>query len=196
MSATAMKLEPPRYRPHAAVQNSVAGMLIFIVTEIMFFAGLISAFLVVKSGAVWPPPGQPRLPIETTAFNTLVLFASGIALGKAERTLAGARDLERTQGLLSLAMSLGAFFVVFQGYEWVRLIGFGLTMTSSPYGAFFYLIVGAHALHAVAALLALGYCHLQLARHELTRTVFSATQIFWYFVVMLWPVLYVLVYLT
>jgi heme/copper-type cytochrome/quinol oxidase subunit 3 len=85
---------------------------------------------------------------------------------------------------------------MFQGYEWVRLIGFGLTMTSSTYGAFFYLIVGAHALHAIAALLALGYCNLRLARHDLTRTVFSATQIFWYFVVMLWPVLYVLVYLT
>jgi cytochrome c oxidase subunit 3 len=58
------------------------------------------------------------------------------------------------------------------------------------------LIVGAHALHAAAALLALAYCHLQLARHDLTRTMFLAAQVFWYFVVMLWPVLYVLVYLT
>ena len=44
------------------------------------------------------------------------------------------------------------FFVVFQGFEWVRLIGEGLTMTSGTLGAFFYLIVGMHALHAFAAI--------------------------------------------
>jgi heme/copper-type cytochrome/quinol oxidase subunit 3 len=58
------------------------------------------------------------------------------------------------------------------------------------------LIVGTHALHAVAALLALGYCGLQLASGELTRATFSTVQIFWYFVVALWPLLYGLVYLT
>ena len=40
---------------------------------------MISAFLIVKGGsAVWPPPGQPRLPIEATAFNTAVLLASAL----------------------------------------------------------------------------------------------------------------------
>ncbi len=70
----------------------------------------------------------------------------------------------------------------------------GLTVQSSTYGAFFYLIVGAHALHAVAALFALGYCYLRFSKHELPHTTFSATQLFWYFVVLLWPILYVLVY--
>jgi heme/copper-type cytochrome/quinol oxidase subunit 3 len=178
------------------VQNSVAAMLIFIGTEIMFFSGLISAFIVVKSGAAWPPPGQPRLPIEATAFNTVMLLLSGLALRKTDRAFAEFRDAERAQRLLLLTMGLGLLFVTLQGYEWVRLLRFGLTMTSSPYGAFFYLIVGTHALHAVAALLALGYCGLQLASGELTRATFSTVQIFWYFVVALWPLLYGLVYLT
>lgn len=196
MNVTAMRLMRSTYhRPTAVVQDGIVAILIFVATEIMFFAGLISAFLVVKSGAAWPPPDQPRLPVEATAFNTLVLFISGGMLWRANRAFAELRDAEPTKKLLSLAMGLGAVFVVFQGYEWTRLIEFGLTMQSSTYGAFFYLIVGAHALHAVAALIALGYCHLQLAQDELTRATFSTTQIFWYFVVLLWPVLYTLVYL-
>ena len=42
------------------------GMLVFIFTEAMFFAGLISAHTIVKSqvaGQLWPPYGQPRLPV-------------------------------------------------------------------------------------------------------------------------------------
>ena len=49
-------------------------------------------------------------------------------------------------------MLLGAFFVLFQGVEWVALLREGLTLTSSTHGAFFYLIIGTHALHAVVAL--------------------------------------------
>lgn len=195
MNTTTMRMARPTYRPTAVVQDGIVAILIFIATEIMFFAGLISAFLVVKSGVAWPPPDQPRLPIEATACNSLVLFASGVALWWANRAFAELRDAVNAQKLLALAMGLGGFFVVFQGYEWARLLEFGLTMRSSTYGAFFYLIVGAHALHALAALAALGYCYAQLAQGALTRTTFSTTQIFWYFVVLLWPVLYTLVYL-
>jgi heme/copper-type cytochrome/quinol oxidase subunit 3 len=182
-------------RQQSVTPDSVVGVLIFIVTEIMFFAGLISAFIVVKAGNVWPPLDQPRLPVEATAVNTLVLLASGAAMFFANRVFTEGHEVERTKQWLGVAVGLGAFFVVFQGYEWVRLIAFGLTMRSSTYGAFFYLIVGAHALHVAAALMVLGYCHLQLVRGELTPALFSATQLFWYFVVLLWPLLYILVYL-
>ena len=194
MTTTTMKFESPPYRPAAIAQNGIVAILLFVVTEVMFFAGLISAFIVTKAGMVWPPADQPRLPVAATALNTLVLLTSGVALLKAERAFTEF-DSGRTKKMLALAIGLGVFFVVFQGYEWVRLIGFGLTMTSSTYGSFFYLIVGAHALHAVAALLALSYCAQQLAHDELTRAAFLTAQIFWYFVVLLWPILYVLVYL-
>ena len=42
----------------------------------------------------------------------------------------------------------------------------------------------------------LGYCHRRLVQGELTRAVFTTVQIFWYFVVLLWPVLYGLVYVA
>jgi len=85
--------------------------------------------------------------------------------------------------------------VVFQGREWVALLRDGLTMTSSTYGAFFYLIVGTHGLHALAAIGALGWAWWRLRGERLEPAQFAAVQIFWYFVVLLWPVLYIRVYL-
>jgi heme/copper-type cytochrome/quinol oxidase subunit 3 len=92
-------------------------------------------------------------------------------------------------------MGLGVFFVVFQGYEWVSLIRQGLTLTSSNHGSFFFLIVGLHGLHAIAGLTILGRSALLLSRGRLASSSFAASQVFWYFVVGLWPVLYFMVYL-
>jgi len=176
------------------IPSAVMGMLIFVLTELMLFSGLISAFVIVRAGAmVWPPPGQPRLPLEETAFNTAVLLASGVALFLAQRRFF--HDREAARRPLLAAMILGAFFVVFQGVEWVRLIREGLTVTSSALGSFFYLIVGLHALHAVAALAVLVYTWRRLERGWLAQHQLAAAQVFWYFVVGLWPLLYGVVYL-
>jgi cytochrome c oxidase subunit 3 len=176
------------------VPNGVMGMLIFVATETMLFAGMISAFTIIKSSSlVWPPPDQPRLPAGETAINTVALLLSGIALFFAQRGFA--RDRERARKPLLAAMLLGAFFVVFQGFEWVAMIRQGLTLTSSNLGAFFYLIVGFHALHAVIALGILAYTWVLLQRGWLAQRQLAAAQVFWYFVVLLWPVLYAVVYL-
>ncbi len=185
---------PSDPRPRPILPSPVLAMLIFVIAEMMMFAGLMSAFLIVKSGALgWPPPGQPRLPVEATAFNTIVLFASAAFLFVANRTYARNRNLAKRP--LFAAIGLGAFFVSFQGYEWASLIRQGLTLTSSNHGSFFYLIVGMHGLHAIAGLSALAGAALKLSRGRLAPSSFAATQVFWYFVVGLWPVLYLMVYL-
>jgi cytochrome c oxidase subunit 3 len=176
--------------------DGVLGMLLFIFTEAMLFAGFISAFIIVKSqaaGQMWPPFGQPRLPAEETAVNTAALLVSGLVLGFAQFAF---RKSSR-QAVLPFAVSilLGLFFVGFQGVEWAQLLGQGLTIQSSTYGAFFYLIVGAHALHAVGALAALGWAWFRLLDDDLEQTTFATVQLFWYFVVLLWPILYWKVYL-
>jgi heme/copper-type cytochrome/quinol oxidase subunit 3 len=169
-------------------------MLIFVIAEMMMFAGLMSAFSIVKAGALgWPPPGQPRLPIEATAFNTAVLLASAVFLFFTNRAHARNRDLAKR--LLFTAIGLGAFFVVFQGFEWVSLIRQGLTLTSSNHGSFFFLIVGLHGLHAIAGLMVLGSAGLKFSKGLLAPNSFAAAQVFWYFVVGLWPFLYFMVYL-
>ena len=175
--------------------NGVLGMLIFVATEVMFFSGLISAFVIGKSNAVggWPPPGQPRLPIEETALNTAALLSSGVLLYFANRAFLNGSS--KTKGLLAASIALGGFFVLFQGAEWVALIGEGLTLTSGQLGGFFYLLVGAHAVHVFAGFLILLYTYRQLAAGDLDRFTFWPAQIFWYFVVGVWPILYWQVYL-
>ncbi|MFP6638899.1 MAG: cytochrome c oxidase subunit 3 [Myxococcota bacterium] len=186
-------LEPRGRKP--LVPHGILGMLLFVLTEIMLFAGLISAFTIAKASApIWPPPGQPRLPVEATAFNSLVLLASGVCLLFAHRAFhQGERDKMRRP--MWMALGLGSFFVIFQGYEWVRLLSEGLTLTSSTYGAFFYLIVGIHALHAFGAIALLGRATLRLQSGWLTPGLFGAAEVFWLFVVGVWPVIYLVVYL-
>lgn len=196
-------------RPEAAARatavqlpNAVVGTVLFIATEVMFFAGLISAFLVVKARflANWPPPGQPRLPAEVTALNTLVLLASGVLLLRAGVLADRLRaDCGRVLRLGRWAAALGSVFVLVQGIEWARLLYHGLGMRSGPYGSFFYLIVGSHALHAVAAIVALVWVLTMAGKSgvgSFPYVRFRAVRYFWYFVVLVWPVLYVLVYLS
>ncbi len=187
------------YRRTPAVPSAVMAVLILVLMEAMFFGGLISAFIIVKAGikpGMWPPPWQPRLPIEVTGVNTAVLIASGVLL-----TLAASRFRSAPQGAAAartqmlLAMLLGALFVAVQGFEWARMLGEGLTLSTSNHGAFFYVIVGCHALHVVGGLLALVWAFLRLRRSTLNAGQMTAVQIFWTFVVALWPLLYTLVYL-
>ena len=175
------------------VANGVLGMLLFVASETMLFAGMISAFTIIRTSALmWPPPGQPRLPVAQTAVNTAALLLSGVFLYAAQR--AYPRDHRRALRPLGIALLLGGFFVLFQGVEWVALVHQGLTLSSSSMGSFFYLIVGMHALHAVAALGFLTVTWLRLRQGWLVQSQLAAAQVFWYFVVGLWPILFLVVY--
>ena len=178
-------------------EHSVIGMGLFVFAEIMLFAGFIAGFIITQRSAVpgtWVPEDQPRLPVEATAFNTLALLASGVLLFFANRAWRKERQ-GAASALMGSSLLLGALFVVLQGREWVKLLGQGLTLTSSPIGSYFYLIVGAHALHAVVALAYLALCWGWLHAGRLTASRFAAAQLFWYFVVLLWPAIYLKVYL-
>lgn len=177
------------------VPNGVLGMLIFVITEAMFFAGLISAHTIAESSAPygWPPPDQPRLPLEATAVNTLALLVSGVCLFVAGRSFR--KDPESAKPPFAVGLFLGAFFVFAQGIEWVGLVREGLTLFSSTHGSFFYLIVGSHAFHAVVAIGLLLWAFTSLLRSKLTDAAFTTLRVFWYFVVLVWPFLYLKVYL-
>ena len=189
---------PLREKP--TVSNGVIGMVFVLATEAMFFSGLISAYIINRSGAmVWPPADQPRLPIEVTAVNTLVLLASAITLFLFGRKSKNSSLLDkRSTGLLITTIILGATFLAVQGTEWIRLIGFGLTAHSSLFGAFFYTLIGVHGLHVIVGLIVLFYllsaiiksAPLEDSKHRIT-----VCSMYSYFVVIVWPVLYTLVYL-
>lgn len=186
-------------KPSLGIHHSVLGMTIFIFTEVMFFASLISAYLVIRSNfPEWPPFGQPRLPASTTAVTTLFLILSGILLVMTYRKFKQGSDLLKAKKLLLASIVLGGVFVAVQGVEWIRLINFGLTLSSSTYGSLFYLIIGAHALHAFVAIgyLVKLFMQFQPAQDKLpTDSTFMAIQMFWLLVVGVWPFLYLTVYL-
>jgi heme/copper-type cytochrome/quinol oxidase subunit 3 len=177
------------------VPSSVLGVLLLVGCEVMFFAGLISAFTISRAGAEagrWTAPAAPLLPVASTLANTAALMVSGYCTLLAHRRLRSQQP--GAERLLMAACVLGALFVVLQGREWIALIRQGLTMQSSGLGAFFYLIVGAHALHAVAAIAALTLAWWRLRIGTLTDGFLFGTETFWYFVVLLWPIIYARVY--
>jgi heme/copper-type cytochrome/quinol oxidase subunit 3 len=185
----------------AVLTNGALGMILFVATEIMFFSGLISSFVVNASdnAGSWPPKWQPRLPVEATAFNTLLLLASAATLFMAIRKAKNQTDenFKVSSRFLKLTMLLGGAFVLLQGIEWVRLIHGGLTTSSSLFGAFFYTIIGAHGLHAVGGIIYLFMVSLKIIKtidFNLKVKMMNTLSIYWYFVVLLWPVLYLLVY--
>lgn len=192
-----MVMEERRAEPRIArplIPSGVLGMLLFIFTEAMLFAGMISAHAIVKGGATeWPPGSQPVLPFAETMLNTAALLASGVFLAFAHVQFR--RRPRAALVPLAVSLGLGAFFVLFQGREWLALIAQGLTLTSSSYGAFFYLIVGTHAIHALGALIALAWAVARLRSGRLLPTQLWTVEAFWYFVVLVWPVLYFRVYL-
>ena len=187
-------------RPRRPRLDTVRRAMLFVMSaETMFFAGLVSAFLVLRAAApVWPPPFQPRLPVEMTAANTVVLLASSVAMAGAVHSLDGG-DAARFVRRLMAAAGLGAAFLLVQGYEWARLVHFGLTVSSGIYGSAFYTLIGVHGAHVVGALAWVGAV-LALARRGHFRDgrtgAVRACAMYWHFVVGLWPVLFVAVYLA
>lgn len=186
-------------KPEPPVSNARLGMLVFLAFEAMLFAGLIGAFLVYRLGSeVWPPLGQPRLPLLVTWANTAALLFSGYTMRSALRAIqVGDRQDVRT-GLSRTAL-LGTIFLVVQGSEWVRLIRHGLTLSAGIYGATFYTVIGCHGIHVLGAVIWLLAVRLGSSADQLSARCHTGVELcgmYWYFVVGLWPVLFTLVYLS
>ena len=185
--------------PGPVVSNARLGMLVFLGAEAMFFTGLIGAFLVFRLGSLtWPPAGQPRLPVAVTGVNTVILLLSGYTMYRALRAIREGNRRGLAGGLLATAL-LGAVFLGVQGVEWVRLIRFGLTLSTGTYGATFYTLIGTHGLHVLGAVLWLLVMLVGATRNRFSAARHVALELcgmYWYFVVGLWPILFALVYLT
>jgi heme/copper-type cytochrome/quinol oxidase subunit 3 len=183
---------PPNLRT-PKVASSIVGMLIFVGTELMFFLALVSAYLVIRqSSGNFVPPADVRLPVIVTGINTAFLLTSGICLYAAGRFWQYAYS--KALWLYLAACILGLTFVTVQGMEWIALIRLGMTMKSGVFGATFFLVIGSHGVHAALAVAAMLW-HLRKAwRGKLRHESFQALQIFWYFIVGIWPLLYALVY--
>jgi cytochrome c oxidase subunit III len=73
-----IKLE---YEPGLPLTNGKLIIWLFLSTEIMFFAGLIGTYIVLRFGApTWPKPHDVHLSEPVGAFNTFVLICSSVTI--------------------------------------------------------------------------------------------------------------------
>ena len=186
---------------HQPTSNARLAILILLGAEIMFFAGLIGTFLVFRLGSVtWPPPSQAdvRLPIGITGINTIVLLLSGYTMIRGLRAIRKDAQEQLRRWLLVTGL-LGAIFLIVQGSEWVRLVHHRFTLSSGVYGSIFYVLIGCHALHALVAVLWVMAVFAKAITGKFSASHHVGVEIcaiYWTFVVVLWPILYVLVYLV
>lgn len=180
------------------LSNAYLGLMIFLGAETMFFAGLVGSFLVFRvAHEVWPPATLPRLPVGVTGVNTLILLASALTMRWAKAAIRSGGQ-HRLVRMLLITAGLGVTFLLVQGYEWIRLLQYGLTLASGVYGATFYVLVGCHAVHVLGAVIWLVSVLGLAVRRRYTahgHTGVALCAMYWYYVVALWPILYGLVYL-
>src|SRR6187401_3871320 len=70
-----------QYQPALPIPNGKTCLWLFLSTEIMFFAGLIGTYIVLRFGAIaWPAPHDVHLSEPIGAFNTFVLICSSVTI--------------------------------------------------------------------------------------------------------------------
>lgn len=196
---------PPRVDSHdppppasSSINAVQLGVLLFIGSEIMLFAGLLAVYTAFRFGNLTWPSAQLYLPVKVTWVNTFFLLSSCYTMYRA--VSAGRKN---QQGSLVTALTvtalLGTLFISIQGYEWIQLIRDGFTITTGVYGATFYLLIGCHALHVLGAVIWL-LVVVRLARQgRFPSHRFVGVEVcawYWYFVGSLWVLLFALVYLN
>src|SRR5271169_857692 len=154
------------------------GIAIGIVSVLMFFMALASAFLVRKGGSDWVPVHIPAL----LWLNTVVLMASSGTLELARKRLA-LSDLPGFNRFWLVTTILGLGFLIGQVVAWRILVQQGVFLASNPASSFFYIFTGAHGLHLLGGVGALLYVSMRnFDAAQLTRSVAAeVTSHYWHF---------------
>lgn len=200
----------PGHGPATRPNLVAMGTVVWLSSELMFFAGLFAVYFTIRSirGELWlEKTAELNIPFATA--NTIILVISSVwcQLGvmKAERGQAA-----RTGSLLDikswgmrewyvLTYIFGAVFICGQVYEYAHLVADGTTLASDVYGSVFYLATGFHGLHVtgglIAFLLIIGRTF--TTRHYSHNQAIGAvvTSYYWHFVDVVWIALFFAIYI-
>jgi cytochrome c oxidase subunit 3 len=105
------------------MSNGKLAIWLFLVTEIMFFTGLIGVYIILRNGTPvrapfrWPQPHQVHLIEWLGALNTFVLICSSLSVVLAHYA-AGKRQFGKATSWIGVTMALGAVFLVVKGFEY------------------------------------------------------------------------------
>ncbi|CAN5499243.1 heme-copper oxidase subunit III [soil metagenome] len=192
------------HNAHGGISNVVLGMLLFITSEVMFFAGLFAAYFSVRANAPQWPPINPEtaepfhlaiLPLVGPA--TVMLIASSFTCQFAVWAI---RRGDRTAFLRNIAVTftIGVVFLIMQGIDYAILGSEGVTLSAGTFGTTYFTLTGFHGAHVFGGVIMLGVVLYRgmagqfSARHH---DAVEATSLYWHFVDVVWVLLFSLLYL-
>jgi cytochrome c oxidase subunit III len=182
------------------------GTIVWLSSELMFFAGLFAMFFTVKAQndtGHWPPileaTGEPiHLNLPLALPFTIILVASSftcqLGVFAAERG-----DVFGLRRWYILTLVMGAVFVGGQAYEYFQLVNEGITIPSGAYGTVFFLTTGFHGLHVIGGLVAFVYLLIRTRLSKFTpaqATSAIVVSYYWHFVDVVWIGLFAIIYLV
>ncbi len=195
---------------HGGLSNPILGMILFIASEIMFFAGLFAAYFSVRAAApVWPPL-EPTDYQHTLHIFPLVGPATVLLVLSSFTCQFGVWSIRRSDHTafvrnIAVTLVLGITFLVMQLSDYVLLWTgdlkggqAALTLDSGPFGTTYYTLTGFHGAHVLAGVVMLsvvlyrGMLGQFSARHH---DAVEATSLYWHFVDVVWIALFSLLYI-
>jgi cytochrome c oxidase subunit 3 len=166
----------------------------FMVSIVMIFASLTSAYIVRQAEGNWLAYELPQL----LWTSTFILIVSSVTAQLAYR--AGKMDnLGALKSYLSLTVILGVVFLVTQVYSWGVLVDNDVYFVGNPSGTFLYVIMGVHGLHLVSGII---YLLIMLVRgfrykvHSKNLLHLGLSVSYWHFLDGLWLYLFIFLLLN
>jgi cytochrome c oxidase subunit 3 len=176
------------------------GMLLFILSELMFFFGFFWAFFhsalapTYEIGSLWPPLGiQTINSWSIPLLNTILLLSSGATITWAHHAII-LGNLKQIKISLSLTILLALFFTSLQIFEYIDST---FNISSSIYGSTFFLATGFHGLHVIIGTIFIIVCLLRVIIAHFSKQHhfgFEAAAWYWHFVDVVWLFLFVSIY--
>nr|AON77094.1 cytochrome c oxidase subunit III [Crangon hakodatei] len=176
------------------------GMILFIVSEVLFFFSFFWAFFhssltpSIELDGTWPPAGiQPFNPFQIPLLNTAILLASGATVTWAHHAILES-NLSQSLQSLALTVGLGVYFSALQALEYYEA---PFSIADSAYGTTFFVATGFHGLHVLIGSTFLLVCLYRLYSGHFSSSHhfgFEAAAWYWHFVDVVWLFLYISIY--
>lgn len=175
--------------PTLSMHPQKFALWLFIITIIMIFASLTSAYIVRAADGNWVEFALP----EVLWISTAILFTSSLTMHWGYVS-AKKNNLGKLKLAISITTVLGFAFVVAQYFSWKDLVSMDIYFTGNPSGAFLYILTGVHAFHLISGLVFLiivliSSFQYKIHSKNLTKIEMCAT--YWHFLDGLWVYLFV-----